>query len=234
MDQPQQPLHRPQRLDLRRPRRGHLPRHRGPVGRAGRHLLRLDRPRVGLHLGAAAPAGGSRPSSPRTGTPRRRCRRPRWRWPRTRPFFFGKRLHAETRIELFTQATDTRPVELKNQGVRPRVFFGERWITSIFDLFEENVRYFPALLAETTDEDPMAVARGRGRPAAGRAAAAQRHRLPVEPADLRHRRRHARTCGSRTACCRPARPSSTCSPTPPSTTARSGCWPTRTARCGPR
>ena len=73
------------------------------------------------------------------------------------PFFYGKRLHAETRIPLFTQATDTRPIELKNQGVRPRVFFGERWITSIFDLFEENVRYFPALLAEATDEDPVAV-----------------------------------------------------------------------------
>ncbi|MBR7742351.1 glutamate--cysteine ligase [Phycicoccus sp. BSK3Z-2] len=72
------------------------------------------------------------------------------------PYFFGKRLHAETRIELFSQSTDTRPVELKNQGVRPRVFFGERWITSIFDLFEENSRYFPALLAEVTDEDPMA------------------------------------------------------------------------------
>jgi len=72
------------------------------------------------------------------------------------PFFFGQRLHAETRLELFKQATDTRPIELKNQGVRPRVWFGERWITSIFDLFEENVRYFPALLAETSDEDPMA------------------------------------------------------------------------------
>src|SRR6478735_9147038 len=72
------------------------------------------------------------------------------------PFFFGQRLHAETRIELFSQATDTRSIELKNQGVRPRVFFGERWITSIFDLFEENVRYFPTLLAETSDEDPMA------------------------------------------------------------------------------
>ena len=73
------------------------------------------------------------------------------------PFFFGRRLHAETRIELFKQATDTRPIELRNQGVRPRVWFGERWITSIFDLFEENVRYFPALLAETSDEDPVAV-----------------------------------------------------------------------------
>ena len=77
------------------------------------------------------------------------------------PYFFGRRLWAETRVELFAQATDTRSVELKNQGVRPRVFFGERWITSIFDLFEENVRYFPALLPETSDEDPVAVlARG--------------------------------------------------------------------------
>lgn len=72
------------------------------------------------------------------------------------PYFFGHRLWAETRVELFAQATDTRPDELKNQGVRPRVWFGERWITSIFDLFEENVRYFPSLLPEVSDEDPAA------------------------------------------------------------------------------
>src|SRR5690606_14274772 len=70
------------------------------------------------------------------------------------PFLFGRRLWAETRTELFLQATDTRSPELRNQGVRPPVFFGERWITSIFDLFEENVRYFPALLPEVSDEDP--------------------------------------------------------------------------------
>jgi hypothetical protein len=70
------------------------------------------------------------------------------------PFFFGRELWRETRIALFEQATDTRPEELKAQGVRPRVWFGERWITSIFDLFEENVRYFPALLPVTDDEDP--------------------------------------------------------------------------------
>lgn len=80
------------------------------------------------------------------------------------PFFFGKRLHAETRVEVFKQATDTRPIELVNQGVRPRVFFGERWITSIFDLFEENVRFFPVLLAEVSDEDPVAVLAGGGAP----------------------------------------------------------------------
>jgi gamma-glutamyl:cysteine ligase YbdK (ATP-grasp superfamily) len=73
------------------------------------------------------------------------------------PYLFGKQLWQETRIALFEQATDTRPDELKAQGVRPRVWFGERWITSIFDLFEENVRYYSALLPLVDEEDPVAV-----------------------------------------------------------------------------
>jgi gamma-glutamyl:cysteine ligase YbdK (ATP-grasp superfamily) len=73
------------------------------------------------------------------------------------PFLLGRELWRETRVPLFEQATDTRSEELKAQGVRPRVWFGERWITSIFDLFEENVRYFPALLPVIDDEDPLAV-----------------------------------------------------------------------------
>jgi len=77
------------------------------------------------------------------------------------PFFFGKELWRETRVALFEQSADTRPDELKAQGVRPRVWFGERWITSIFDQFEENVTYFPALLPICDDEDPAEVlARG--------------------------------------------------------------------------
>ena len=71
------------------------------------------------------------------------------------PFLLGRQLWHETRIALFEQATDTRSEELKAQGVRPRVFFGERWITSVFDLFEENVRYFPALLPIVEEEDPV-------------------------------------------------------------------------------
>src|SRR6478735_9206792 len=73
------------------------------------------------------------------------------------PFLFGKQLVSESRIPLFEQSTDTRSEELKAQGVRPRVWFGERWITSIFDLFEENSRYFPALLPISSDEDPIQV-----------------------------------------------------------------------------
>jgi hypothetical protein len=72
------------------------------------------------------------------------------------PFLFGRELWRETRIPLFEQVTDTRPEELQQQGVRPRVWFGERWITSVFDLFEENLRYFPALLPLREDQDPAA------------------------------------------------------------------------------
>lgn len=83
------------------------------------------------------------------------------------PYLFGRRTWAESRIPLFRQMVDTRSVEQKYQGVRPRAYFGQKWITSIFDLFEENVRCFPALLPEVSDEDPIAELRDGGVPALG-------------------------------------------------------------------
>lgn len=80
------------------------------------------------------------------------------------PYLFGRQLWAETRIALFEQSTDTRPDDLETRGVRPRVWFGERWITSIFDLFEENVRYFPPLLPICEEEDPVEVLHAGGVP----------------------------------------------------------------------
>ncbi|MFF3762155.1 glutamate--cysteine ligase [Streptomyces sp. NPDC002185] len=73
------------------------------------------------------------------------------------PFVFGRELWRESRPPLFQQATDTRPPELQSQGVRPRTWFGERWVDSVYDLFEENVRYFPALLPLCDEEDPLLV-----------------------------------------------------------------------------
>ncbi|WP_046508509.1 glutamate--cysteine ligase [Streptomyces odonnellii] len=73
------------------------------------------------------------------------------------PFLFGRELWRESRPPLFEQATDTRPPELKAQGVRPRTWFGERWIESAYDLFDENLRYFPPLLPICDDEDPLRV-----------------------------------------------------------------------------
>ena len=111
------------------------------------------------------------------------------------PYLFGQELWRETRITLFEQATDTRPEELREQGVRPRVWFGDRWITSVFDLFEENLRFFPALLPLSEDEDPVEVLERGERAGTGRADPAQRNGLPVEPADLRGRRRQAAPAG---------------------------------------
>ena len=135
------------------------------------------------------------------------------------PFLFGKELWRETRVALFEQATDTRPEELKAQGVRPRVWFGERWITSIFDQFEENVRYFPALLPVCDDEDPVEVlARGVtpdawlncGCTTAPSTAGIVRYTTCTGA---------SRTCAWRTGCSQLVRPWSTSSPTQPSTTA---------------
>ncbi|OIJ66959.1 glutamate--cysteine ligase [Streptomyces mangrovisoli] len=80
------------------------------------------------------------------------------------PFLFGRELWRESRPPLFQQSTDTRPPELQAQGVRPRTWFGERWITSAYDLFEENLRFFPALLPICDDEDPLAVLDAGGVP----------------------------------------------------------------------
>ena len=70
------------------------------------------------------------------------------------PMLLGKELWRETRIALFEQTIDTRSEELTAQGVRPRVWFGERWIDGVLDLFDENVRYYPALLPLLDDEEP--------------------------------------------------------------------------------
>ncbi|MFD8821771.1 glutamate-cysteine ligase family protein [Streptomyces sp. NPDC059605] len=80
------------------------------------------------------------------------------------PFLFGRELWRESRPPLFQQATDTRPPELRNQGVRPRTWFGDGWTGSAYELFEENVRYFPPLLPICDEEDPLRVLDDGGAP----------------------------------------------------------------------
>ena len=149
------------------------------------------------------------------------------------PFLFGKELWRETRIPLFEQATDTRPDELQVQGVRPRVWFGERWITSVFDLFEENLRYFPSLLPLIEDEDPVAELEGGATPELAELTlhngTVYRWNRPVYAVDdgephLRVENRVLPAC--------PRSPMS--SPTPRSTTAWSTCSPSQSGRSGPR
>lgn len=48
--------------------------------------------------------------------------------------------------------------------MRPRTWFGERWISSAYDLFEENLRFFPPLLPICDEEDPLEVLDAGGVP----------------------------------------------------------------------
>ena len=149
------------------------------------------------------------------------------------PYLLGKQLWRETRIPLFEQATDTRSEELKAQGVRPRVWFGERWITSVFDLFEENVRYFPALLPITDEEDPLEVLEAGGTPTLHELrlhnGTVYRWNRPIY--DVADGKPHLRV---ENRCSPPARPSPTPSPTRRSTTGWCARWPRASGRCGRR
>ena len=158
------------------------------TGSSGCDHAGLDRAGGRLHQRAVPPAGRPGRSSPRTGTPPRRSRACRSRSAPTRPSSSAASCGARPASRCSSRPPTPAPEELKAQGVRPRIWFGERWITSIFDLFEENVRYFPPLLPICEDEDPSGPRRRR-RAEARRAAAAQRHRLPLEPPGLRRRGR---------------------------------------------
>ena len=187
VDQRQQPLRRAQRLDLHRPRRRHLSRHRRPTGSGSRPIATRS-PRSRPAPRPIAPAG-------RTARVRRslECRpgvgRPQVALAANSPVVLLRAATARRRpASSSSSRRPTRgPSELKNQGVRPRVFFGERWITSIFDLFEEN-GYFRRCSPRPRTRTRSRKARGRDRAGPRGAAAAQRHGLSVEPSHLRHRR----------------------------------------------
>lgn len=80
------------------------------------------------------------------------------------PYLFGRQLWAETRIVLFEQGTDTRRAAERVAGAMPRAWFGERWIDSALDLFDENYRHFAPLLPLCVAEDPLAVVADGGVP----------------------------------------------------------------------
>ncbi|HLU27649.1 MAG TPA: glutamate-cysteine ligase family protein [Glycomyces sp.] len=80
------------------------------------------------------------------------------------PYLFGRQLWAETRIALFEQGTDTRHAAQRAAGAMPRAWFGERWIDSALDLFDENYRHFAPLLPLCAPEDPLGVVGDGGVP----------------------------------------------------------------------
>lgn len=80
------------------------------------------------------------------------------------PILFGHRLWQETRIPLFKQSIDCRPVDPLHP-IPARVNFGNNWIReSAFELFAEAALLYRPILPDCSDEDPMAVVRAGGTP----------------------------------------------------------------------
>lgn len=65
------------------------------------------------------------------------------------------RLWHESRIAVFQNSVDTRSDTLQQRGMLPRVYFGKEWVTSICDIFREDISRFPVVLTADFDEDPV-------------------------------------------------------------------------------
>lgn len=70
------------------------------------------------------------------------------------PFFAGRLGYAESRIAVFDQATDDRSPQERADRVRPRVWFGDHWIDSVLDLFDENADWRPLLPDLEEEQQP--------------------------------------------------------------------------------
>jgi len=124
------------------------------------------------------------------------------------PYFFGRQLWAETRIELFAQATDTRPEELKAQGVRPRVWFGERWITSSSTCSRRTCAISRPCFRSCPTRTPALNSRRaapRFSPSFGCTTGPCTAGTVPSTTSSATAQRAVRTCGWRIECCRPAR-----------------------------
>ncbi|BAV39621.1 hypothetical protein SHTP_0224 [Mycobacterium ulcerans subsp. shinshuense] len=159
LDERIDPLQRTQRLHLRCPRRGHPDQYLGPgaIELAGG----IHCPRIRLHQYAIASAGVARrfraqlECGPDAGRAAAGAGR-------QFTLFFRPPAVGGDADRGFYPIHRHPAGGAQDAGGAPPVWFGEQWITSILDLFKENVRYFPSLLPEVSDEGPVAeLAAGR-------------------------------------------------------------------------
>lgn len=81
------------------------------------------------------------------------------------PLFLGKRLWEETRIALFRQSVDDRPLAMPDDWRAARVSFGHGWVRNgAPELFAESVALHEPLLPVVGPEDPIACLRAGGVP----------------------------------------------------------------------
>ncbi|TBW47797.1 hypothetical protein EZI54_22135 [Marinobacter halodurans] len=73
------------------------------------------------------------------------------------PSLFGHHLWDETRIALFKQSIDSRSPNHKTWRHPPRVYYGNGWARSAWELFAASASLYPPIIPVMSDEDPMAV-----------------------------------------------------------------------------
>lgn len=80
------------------------------------------------------------------------------------PLLLGARLWEETRIALFRQSVETRSDHHMTRGSRPRVFFGDKWITGgVLEIWREDISRYRVVLPmdERTETPQEELARGQ-------------------------------------------------------------------------
>lgn len=73
------------------------------------------------------------------------------------PSLFGHHLWDETRIALFKQSVDSRSPNHRTWKHQPRVYYGNGWTRSAWELFAASASLYPPILPLMSEEDPMAV-----------------------------------------------------------------------------
>ena len=72
------------------------------------------------------------------------------------PLVLGRRLWHESRVAMFEKAADSRTRAERARGAPPRVDFGNKWITSPDEIFEEDILRFRPILYTESVADPVA------------------------------------------------------------------------------
>ncbi|OEY65978.1 glutamate-cysteine ligase family protein [Marinobacter sp. X15-166B] len=78
------------------------------------------------------------------------------------PSLFGHHLWDETRIALFKQSIDSRSPHHRTWRHPPRVYYGNGWVRSAWELFAASAALYPPIIPVMSEEEPLAViARGQ-------------------------------------------------------------------------
>ncbi len=71
------------------------------------------------------------------------------------PLLFGRQLWSETRIALFQQSIDMRSKGYHLRERQQRVSFGNDWISSVTDIYKDDIARFTLILTNMAEEDSL-------------------------------------------------------------------------------